>query len=193
MGPSRGPLGAILEVSGALLVLFSKLCWVLGALLGPSWGPLGGSEGHLGSLLGPPGAPLGPSWGPLGPLLGPLGAILDAIDQRRGGSLTGSPRRSPKMSLLGPSWAALGAVLGALGAVFGPSWALLGNLRAILRPQESIGREKARRKTNGFCLLTFSLPMGPQECPKSAKERPKSGPRGPHEATVRAPMGGDRN
>ena len=68
------------------------------------------------------------------------------------------------MSLLEPSWAALGAVLGALGAVLGPSWAplgaLLGHLGAILRPQEPIGREKARmQKTlkNTLFLKDFGL------------------------------------
>ena len=71
------------------------------------------------------------------------------------------------MSLLGPSWAALGAVLGALGAVLGPSWAplgaLLGHLGAILRPQEPIGREKARRQktsknTMEINVFSFSGP-----------------------------------
>ena len=63
MGPSRGPLGAILEASGALLVLF----WGSLGFLGPSWR----LWGHLGGLLGSPGALLGP----LGALLGALGAV----------------------------------------------------------------------------------------------------------------------
>ena len=90
-----------------------------------------------------------------GALLGPRGALLEVLKAFLGpsmkegeGSLTASPRRDPKMSLLEPSWTALGAVLGAFGAVLGPSWgplgALLGHLGAILRPQEPIGREKAR-------------------------------------------------
>ena len=137
----------------------------LGALLGLSWGPLG--------------ALLGLSWGPLGGLGGPLGAILEAIDQRMGGSLCGSPRRGPKMSLLEPSWAALGAVLGALGAVLGPSWAplgaLLGHLGAILRPQEPIGRETARmQKTskNTRDLKDFGLLRASLEGSKGTWSRP---------------------
>ena len=62
------------------------------------------------------------------------------------------------MSLLGLSWSALGALLGALEPLLGLSWArlgaLLGHLGAILRPQERIESEEARkRKTLIFLRL----------------------------------------
>ena len=68
------------------------------------------------------------------------------------------PRRSPTdyrfAALLGRSW-------GRLGALVGPSWCLLGGLETILRPQEPIRSESARRQNivkpfqflNGFCSL----------------------------------------
>ena len=91
----------------------------------------------------------GPSWGSLEGSGTSLGAILEAIDQRRGGSFSPSPRRGPKSRLLGPAWAALGALLDALGPVLGRSGAclgaLLGHLGAILRPQKLIESEKAAR------------------------------------------------
>ncbi len=105
------------------------------ALSGLSWSSLG--------------AFLGPSWGSSGESGRSIGAILEAIDQNRVWHLLASPRRGPKSRLLGPTWAALGALLGALGPVLGLSGAclgaLLGHLGAILRPQESIESEKARR------------------------------------------------
>ena len=147
MGLSRGLLGDMLGV------------------LVPFWGPRGVSWGTPGAILGGLGALLGlfggvweVSWGHLG-----------AIDQKRGEHFSASPRRGPKSRLLGPSWAALGALLGALGPVLGLSWAplgaLLGHLGAILRPQEPIGSEKARRQTtliflrfwSDFCLSGASL------------------------------------
>ena len=78
-----------------------------------------------------------------------IGAILEAIDQNSVWHFLRSPRRGPKSRLWGPTWAALGALLDALGPVLGLSWArlgaLLGHLGAILRPQEPIESEKARR------------------------------------------------
>jgi hypothetical protein len=95
------------SVRFSVFVIISLSCEMpLGALFGPSCGPLGASRGPLGALLepswGPLGALLGPSWGSLGPTWGPLGALL------------------------GLSWGPLGALLGRLGAFVGPLEALLG-------------------------------------------------------------------
>ena len=122
---------------------------------------VGGERDSFGALsglsLGSLGALLGSSWGSLEGSGRSLGAILEAIDQNSGEHLLGSPRRGPKSRLLGPSWAALGALLGALGPVLGLSWArlgaLLGHLGAILRPQEPIESEKARRPNTLFFLF----------------------------------------
>ena len=75
-----------------------------------------------------------------------------------------SPRRGPKSQLLVPSSAALGALLNALGPVLSLSWAhlgaLLGHLGAILRPQEHIGSEKAKRQKT-LIFLIFLKNFGP--------------------------------
>ena len=86
MGPSWGPLGALLGP--------------LGALLGPSWALLGPSWGHLGpswATLGPSWAFLGPSWGQLGPPWGYLGPSW--------------PLSGPTWGRLGPIWGLLGTNL----------------------------------------------------------------------------------
>ena len=115
----------------------------VGWLGGASWGLVGLLWGIL-DLAG-----LLEAWRPLGVSWAPPGAILEAIDQKRGWIISGSPRRSLQMGLLGRSWGPLGALLGALGALLGPSWgplgALLGHLGAILGPQKPIRSEKARR------------------------------------------------
>ena len=74
------------------------------------------------------------------------------------------PPSRPSNGRLGLSWSALGALLGALGPVLGLSWArlgaLLGHLGAILRPQEPIESEKARRQQTLIflrCLKEFGL------------------------------------
>ena len=114
-----------------------ELLWesrgALWALLGSSWGPLG--------------ALLELSWGPLGSPGGPLWAILEAIDQKRGGSLECPPPLGPSKSSLGallePSWGALGRSWGRLGGLLGPSWGLLGPSWGHLEASE------AHRKRNG--------------------------------------------
>ena len=72
LGSPGGPLGAILEVidqkRGGSLEWSPPLGPSkppLGALLEPSWGALGRSWGRLGSLLGPSWGLLGQSWGHL--------------------------------------------------------------------------------------------------------------------------------
>ena len=123
------------EEGGQGVGALSELFW---RVLGPSWGSWGGYWGPLGALLGL-------SWGPLGRPGGPLWAILEAIDQKRGGSLEWSPPWGPQNRLLGPSWSPLGALLGALGQSWGPLGPLLGPSWAILRPQKRIGRETERK------------------------------------------------
>ena len=73
--------------------------------------------------------------------------------KKRADLFSGPPSEPAKErlgALLGRSWSALGALLGALGPLKGPSWAplggLLGHLGAILRLQEPIESEKARRQ-----------------------------------------------
>ena len=134
--------------------------WSSLSSFGGYWGPLGALGGGLGALLGPSwgslGGLLGLSWGPLGSPGGPLGAILEVIDQKRGGPPVPPPLWGPQNRLLGRSWSPLGALLGALGAVLGASWAplgaFLGHLGAILRPQKRIGRETARRPKSSIFL-----------------------------------------
>ena len=97
---------------------------------------------------------LGPSWRHLCPKQALRGQnpskTLGKSSKREAGCQTAPPRRGPKSHLLEASWAALVALLGALGPVLGLSWArlgaLLGHLGAILRPQEPIESEKARKR-----------------------------------------------
>ena len=95
------------------------------------------------------GALLGLSWGPLGGLGGPLGATLEDFDQKGEGSSIRVPPWSPKNRLLGPSWDALGALLRPFGPLWEPLWApigaLLGDIKLIFKPQKPIGSEKAIR------------------------------------------------
>ena len=118
-----------------------------------SWGPLGGLWRSLGRLFGPSWGPWRPSWD-----------HLEGYRSKKGGPQLSSPLWSPQGRLMDPSWGPLRALLGAPGTVLGPSWAplgaLLGHLGAILRPQEPIGREKARgQKTlkNIMFLTDFGL------------------------------------
>ena len=94
----------------------------------------------LGLSLGPLGGLLGLSWA----LLPGFRGLLGAIGHTSGGGVTGSPRRSPQVSLLRPSWAALGAVFRVLEAVLALSCAsgLSRHLGPFLRPQEPVGRER---------------------------------------------------
>ena len=80
LGPSRGSLGALLGLPGALL---ESLC----ALLGVSWNPLGPSGGHLGyswGILGPPGASLRSVGALLDPFWGLWGSSSDQLGDNWG-------------------------------------------------------------------------------------------------------------
>jgi hypothetical protein len=91
-------VSAILEPPGAILGPCCGNWGYLGAILGPSWGQLGG---HLGAILGP-------YWGQVGAILGNLGAILGypgAILQLS----------SPSWTIWKPSWDHSGAIYGHLG------------------------------------------------------------------------------
>ena len=94
-----------------------------GVLLGLVWGVLVPSWGRLWALLEL-------SWGPLGSSGAPPGAILEAIDQRRGGSPTQlhplGALSPPLGAILGRSWGRLGALLGPSWGPLGPSWGPLG-------------------------------------------------------------------
>ena len=74
-------------------------CGRRGAVLEPSWEPLGCLLGRLGGLLGPSWGHLGPSWWLGGLFDGHLGALLGRL-----GSLLGHSE-----ALLAASWASLGA------------------------------------------------------------------------------------
>ena len=122
-------------------------------------GIAGGLQGHCRVLQGA----IGALFGLFGRVWEVSGAILEAIDQKKAGNLLVPPRRGPKSRLLEPSWAAPGALLGALGPVLGLSGdclgALLGHLWAILRPQEPIESENARRP-NILIFLWFFKDFG---------------------------------
>ena len=82
MVPSWGHLGAVLGPSWGPLGPSWALLGPLGAILGPlgaSWGHPGVCWGHLGTIFGPLWSVFGPSRGHLGPNLGPLGSSLGPL------------------------------------------------------------------------------------------------------------------
>ena len=127
----------------------------LGAILGPSWGPLGAllgsSWGHLGAILGPSGAILGPYWailGDLGRAEGEIGEPSKTIKNLRKNTIFGHPGE-PRSAKLGPKSGQesfkrqLGAMsteaamkmasASALEAVLDASWARLGAVLGLKR------------------------------------------------------------
>ena len=132
----------------------------LGAILGPSWGPLGAllgpSWGHLGPILGPSGAILGPYWailGDLGRVEGEIGEPAKTFNNLRKSTILGLPAR-PRSAKLGPKSGLesfkrhLGAMSteaemkmasgSALEAVLDASCAILGPFGRRLGPQEAV-------------------------------------------------------
>ena len=122
LGPSWGPLGALLGTS----------CGPLRALLGTFRGPLGtllGRHGLSWAVLEPFWAVLGPSWGPLGPSWGGLGSLLGRLghleEQRSEYAENvrfpmGMGRFLPLGAPLGGLLRRRGGLLGRLEAIFGP-------------------------------------------------------------------------
>ena len=73
----ESPLGVFLRpTSFQNLMKINVCCFLAFSLLEPSWAILGASWGYLGGLLEASWAPLGASWAALGALLGAFGALL---------------------------------------------------------------------------------------------------------------------
>ena len=157
---------------------FSKICTSpardakSGLSLRPSWD-------HLGAILGPSWAIsgiLGPSWAISGPSRGHSGSILRHFrltTSEDGRCIADFAKFAPRLhetpilgfmvptcGLSSPSWRRLLAVLrpspGRLGAILGPSWLILGLLRATLgRLGPSRGED--RRWHSRFSKIRTSL------------------------------------
>ena len=122
-----------LRVAADLLCFLSLMSFVIGTFIkvlaafpGTAWRHLRLFGGHLGAILGPSWRPVGPIWGHLAP----TSAIMDYR-----GSSCGLLRPSwghlgailrPSWGHLGPSWGHLGPSWDHLEAILGTSWGHLG-------------------------------------------------------------------
>ena len=150
MGPSWGPLGALLGPSWGLLGaslgplgsqwpkkrVASISAPPLEALLAPSWGHLGPSWGHLGAVLGPSWGQVGPIWGLLGPLWGPLEAAEAHRKEKAGKpkNIEKNIRFFDDFGLLGASLAGSVAASGRLVAIRTPHGGMLQTMWDQRRP-----------------------------------------------------------
>ena len=119
-------------------------------MLEASWALWGLSRGPLGALLGL-------SWGLLGGLGGFLGRSWRPSIKKESGAYLGPPPRGPKKTLLGPllerSWGALGRSWGRLGALLGLSWGPLGLSWGHLGASEG-HRKRTGEEAKHMCFLS---------------------------------------